>query len=60
MEERSFIPVLGGLVLTRRELYDALQFLLLTGTYKKLKDLFSQSVTRNIQQTLLYMRATNV
>ena len=33
MEERSFIPVLGGLVLTRRELFSALQFLLLTGTY---------------------------
>ena len=30
----SFIPVLGGLVLTRRELSSALQFLLLTGTYQ--------------------------
>ena len=30
----KFIPVLGGLVLTRRELFSALQFLLLTGTYQ--------------------------
>ena len=28
----KFIHVLGGLVLTRRELFSALQFLLLTGT----------------------------
>ena len=32
-EDASFIHVLGGLVLTRRELFSALQFLLLTGTY---------------------------
>ena len=32
-EDVSFILVLGGLVLTRRELFSALQFLLLTGTY---------------------------
>ena len=32
-DHASFIPVLGGLVLTRRELFFALQFLLPTGTY---------------------------
>ena len=31
MEEISFIPVLGGLVLTRRELFSAFQFFATAG-----------------------------